>query len=71
MTSQTFAIVDHEENILAYDIHKGKIWQLPNGNVWSFGPTKTPYSKFSRKKKTTKINLLKISPVSPASACRD
>lgn len=65
MTTQTFAIADHVENILGYDILKGKDRQLPNGNVWSFGPTKTPYSKFSG---TKKKNLLKISPVLPASA---
>lgn len=51
MTSQTFAIADHEENILGYDIHKEKNWQLPNGNLWSFEPTKTPYNKFLGKKR--------------------
>lgn len=65
MTSHTFAIADHEENILGYNILKGKVWQLPSGNVCSFGPTKTPYSTFSGKKEE---NLLKIAPVLPASA---
>lgn len=51
MTSQIFAISDHKENILEYDNLKGKVWQLSNGNVWPFGPTKTPCSKFSGKKK--------------------
>lgn len=42
MTSHIFVIVDHEQNILGYNILKGKVWQLPNGDVWSFGTHKTP-----------------------------
>lgn len=65
MTSHTFAISDHEENILGHNILKGKVWQLPNVNVWLFGPAKTPNSKFSGENR--KMNLLKMSPFLPGS----
>lgn len=40
MTSHAFAVADHEESILGYDIIKGKVWQLSNRDVWFFRPTK-------------------------------
>lgn len=42
MTSHTFVIADHQENILGYDILKGKLWKLPTRDVWSCGPNKNP-----------------------------
>lgn len=42
MTSHTFVMADHEENILGYDILKGKLCQLLTRDLWSFGPNKNP-----------------------------
>lgn len=66
MISHMFAIADHEENILGYYILQGKNWQLPNGTVWSFGSAATSHSNLLGKNK--KINLLRMSPILPASA---
>lgn len=45
-TSHTLAITEHEKNTLGYNIFKEEVWQLPDGNIWSFRPIKT-LSKFS------------------------
>lgn len=45
-TSHTLVITEHDENTLGYNIFKGEVWQLPDGNIWSLKPTETP-SKFS------------------------
>ncbi|KAK4819549.1 hypothetical protein QYF61_007060 [Mycteria americana] len=42
MLSTRFAIKDHHENILGFDVLNGRTWRLPNGSVWSFGSNIDP-----------------------------
>lgn len=65
ITSHMFAIADHEENILGYDILQGKTWQLPDGTVWSFGTAETSRSNLFGKNR--RVKLLKMAPILPVS----
>lgn len=42
MVSTHFAVKDHNENILSFDVLKGQIWQLLDGSIWSFGSNGKP-----------------------------
>lgn len=66
MTAHIFAIADHEESILGYDILQGKRWQLQDGTIWSFGSPETSRSNLFGKNR--KIKLLKMAPILPVSA---
>ncbi|KAK4828000.1 hypothetical protein QYF61_022777, partial [Mycteria americana] len=42
MSRTRFAIKDHHENILGFNVLNGRTWHLPNGSVWSFGSDTDP-----------------------------
>lgn len=42
MLATHFAIKDHNENILGFDLLNGQTWHSPDGNMWSFSSNDDP-----------------------------
>ncbi|KAK4810748.1 hypothetical protein QYF61_007722 [Mycteria americana] len=64
MSSTRFAIKDHHENILGFDVLKGRTWRLPNGSVWSFGSNIVPNPSRNRE---AAVRALRAAPALPES----
>ncbi|KAK4811160.1 hypothetical protein QYF61_019791 [Mycteria americana] len=64
MSSTRFAIKDHHENILGFDVLNGRTWRLPNGSVWSFGSNIDPNPSRNRE---AAVRALRAAPALPES----
>ncbi|KAK4819569.1 hypothetical protein QYF61_007080, partial [Mycteria americana] len=64
MSSTRFAIKDHHENILGFDVLNGRTWRLPNGSVWSFGSNMDPSPARNRE---AAVRALRAAPAVPES----
>ncbi|KAK4806990.1 hypothetical protein QYF61_000319 [Mycteria americana] len=64
MSSTRFAIKDHHENILGFDVLNGRSWSLPNGSVWSFGSNIDPNPSRNRE---AAVRALRAAPALPES----
>jgi len=42
MLSTHFAVKDHNENILGFNVLSRRTWCLPDGSMWSFGSNINP-----------------------------
>ena len=68
MSTTRFAIKDHHENIVGFDVLNGQTWRLPNGGVWSFGSTSDPNA--GRNREAT-ARVLRAAPALPDSKITD
>ncbi|KAK4810669.1 hypothetical protein QYF61_007469, partial [Mycteria americana] len=64
MSSTRFAIKNHHENILGFDVLNGRTWRLPNGSVWSFGSNINPNPSRNRE---AAVRALHAAPALPES----
>ncbi|KAK4810621.1 hypothetical protein QYF61_007358 [Mycteria americana] len=64
MSSTRFAIKDHHENILGFDVLNGRTWRLPNGSVWSCGSNIDPNPSRNRE---AAVRALRAAPALPES----
>ncbi|KAK4806382.1 hypothetical protein QYF61_016232 [Mycteria americana] len=64
MSSTRFAIKDHHENILGFNVLNGRTWRLPNGSVWSFGLNIDPNPSRNRE---AAVRALRAAPALPES----
>ncbi|KAK4810566.1 hypothetical protein QYF61_004529 [Mycteria americana] len=64
MSRTRFAIKDHHENILGFDVLNGRTWRLPNGSVWSFGSNIDPNPSRNRE---AAVRALRAAPALPES----
>ncbi|KAK4818863.1 hypothetical protein QYF61_020082 [Mycteria americana] len=64
MSRTHFAVKDHHENILGFDVLNGRTWSLPNGIVWSFGSNIDPNPSRNRE---AAVRALRTAPALPES----